>query len=170
MAKKATHSGTCQCCGRVQKLPNGRLSNHGYTVDWGFFNGTCGGSKELPLEQDRTILDTTVKSLLAWASQEEASDRLPAHTRQEYHRSRPGKYVTVTMTFREWFRHAYEQSTLRYCSDRERARRKIREMVAKERERLEAKKAAKIKHVRDYADTLVSLADEVHGKELTPVA
>lgn len=43
-ANKATHSGECQCCGRKQKLPKGRLSNHGYTVEWGFFSGTCFGA------------------------------------------------------------------------------------------------------------------------------
>lgn len=47
----ATHSGHCQGCGRHQKLPKGVLSLHGYTVQWGFFNGTCGGSKQLPYEQ-----------------------------------------------------------------------------------------------------------------------
>lgn len=50
MAKIATHQGECQGCGRVQKLPGGSLSLHGYTVEWGFFNGTCGGAKHLPYE------------------------------------------------------------------------------------------------------------------------
>ena len=50
MAQIATHQGECQGCGRVQKLPGGSLSLHGYTVDWGFFNGTCGGAKHLPHE------------------------------------------------------------------------------------------------------------------------
>lgn len=54
MAKKSTNRGTCQCCGSLQKLPNGRLAKHGYQVlgrgDGGFFSGTCPGSEELPLE------------------------------------------------------------------------------------------------------------------------
>jgi hypothetical protein len=50
MTKIATHFGECQGCGRVQKLPGGSLSLHGYTVDWGFFQGTCGGAKHLPYE------------------------------------------------------------------------------------------------------------------------
>lgn len=50
MANKATHSGHCQACGRLQKLPNGRLSKHGYTVTHGFFSGTCPGSDRLPFE------------------------------------------------------------------------------------------------------------------------
>lgn len=51
MAKTlATHSGTCQACGRLQKLPGGVLSKHGYTVESGFFSGVCRGSGYLPFE------------------------------------------------------------------------------------------------------------------------
>src|SRR6185369_7276388 len=47
---KATHSGSCQICGRVQKLPGDVLSKHGYTTRWGFFSGTCPGSGYRPFE------------------------------------------------------------------------------------------------------------------------
>lgn len=50
MAKTATHMGTCQLCGHFQKLPGGKLSVHGYTKQWGFFAGTCPGSRYLPFE------------------------------------------------------------------------------------------------------------------------
>ena len=40
---KATHDGECQLCGRMQKLPDGRLAKHGYTTRWGFFQGVCPG-------------------------------------------------------------------------------------------------------------------------------
>lgn len=64
MAKnKATHKGTCQACGRLHKLPGTRLSTHGYTVNWGYFNGTCNGTGRQPLELDRSYLDMTVKLL-----------------------------------------------------------------------------------------------------------
>lgn len=57
MAKsKATHKGECQICGTVQKLPNGKLANHGYTVQWSKFQGTCPGSLELPYEQSCDLL------------------------------------------------------------------------------------------------------------------
>ena len=49
-ANKATHSGTCQICGRLQKLPSGRMAKHGYTTRWGFFEGTCPGSDHQPFE------------------------------------------------------------------------------------------------------------------------
>lgn len=58
---KATHTGSCQICGRTQKLPNGCLSTHGYTVQWGFFSGTCGGSGHLPFEQSKGLIDGAIK-------------------------------------------------------------------------------------------------------------
>ena len=50
MPKTATHSGECQGCGRQQKLPDGKLSLHGYEVQWNQFSGTCDGAKEPPYE------------------------------------------------------------------------------------------------------------------------
>ena len=57
---KATHYGTCQICGNKQKAPDGVLSLHGYTVDNGWFNGICHGAKELPFEQDRSVLGDVI--------------------------------------------------------------------------------------------------------------
>ena len=51
MNRTATHSGHCQFCGRLQKLPAGVLSTHGYLVaGYGFFVGTCRGSGYQPFE------------------------------------------------------------------------------------------------------------------------
>ena len=55
---KATHSGSCQICGRVQKLPGNVLSLHGYTTRWGFFEGTCPGSKHSPFETSCALIKT----------------------------------------------------------------------------------------------------------------
>ncbi len=54
---KATHRGTCQACGRVQAIrPDvGFVAKHGYTVDWGFFNGICAGADVTPMEYDTTL-------------------------------------------------------------------------------------------------------------------
>jgi hypothetical protein len=57
---KATHSGTCQVCGRIQKLPGGMLSKHGYTKQWGFFNGTCWGADALPFEQGIYLIEQSI--------------------------------------------------------------------------------------------------------------
>ena len=66
--QKATHCGECQICGRVQKLPNGQLSNHGYTVEWSMFQGTCPGSKELPYELSCDL----IKARLPWVTEQVA--------------------------------------------------------------------------------------------------
>jgi len=62
---KATHKGTCQCCGAMQKLPNGVLSNHGYTVDWGMFNGTCQGAGHKPFEKSTDLIESFINQAKA---------------------------------------------------------------------------------------------------------
>ena len=49
---QATHQGTCQICGRVHKVSNksGKIATHGYTVEYGYFDGECGGGHKLPFE------------------------------------------------------------------------------------------------------------------------
>lgn len=58
---KATHYGICQVCGSRQKLPNGKLSKHGYDVEHGFFNGVCYGADHLPFEQSKDLIDHDIK-------------------------------------------------------------------------------------------------------------
>lgn len=60
---KATHVGECQICGRVQMLPNGKLSNHGYTVRCGFFSGICQGAGHLPFEQSQDAIAPVVAAV-----------------------------------------------------------------------------------------------------------
>ena len=56
-AISATHTGICQLCGKRHMLPGGKLAKHGYTVDYGYFNGTCRGSDELPFEQSKDVAE-----------------------------------------------------------------------------------------------------------------
>ena len=69
---KATHQGECQICGNVQKLPHGVLSLHGYTVDYGWFNGTCSGAKGKPYETScdliQAAIDSTKESIVSYAA------------------------------------------------------------------------------------------------------
>jgi len=53
---KATHYGICQICNSLQKAPGGFLAKHGYDVQYGFFNGICRGSHELPYEVSNELL------------------------------------------------------------------------------------------------------------------
>lgn len=57
---KATHSGHCQVCGCSQKLPNGVMSKHGYTVEYGWFNGVCPGAGQLPYEQSCEMVKRSI--------------------------------------------------------------------------------------------------------------
>ena len=56
LSRSATHYGTCQLCGSLQKAPGGYLAKHGYDVQYGFFNGVCQGSHELPYEVSSELL------------------------------------------------------------------------------------------------------------------
>lgn len=51
-----THRGTCQACGSTQAVDNTthEVAKHGYTVDFGYFSGTCMGSGYVPAEMDVT--------------------------------------------------------------------------------------------------------------------
>lgn len=69
---KATHSGTCQLCGSLQKLPNGRLSQHGYTTRWGFFEGVCYGSKHLPFELSCDLIQDSISTQRKIAAEKRA--------------------------------------------------------------------------------------------------
>lgn len=60
MKNKATHYGTCQLCGSLQKLPNGVLAIHGYQVHWHEFHGVCRGTGHLPFEQSKDLAEQQI--------------------------------------------------------------------------------------------------------------
>ena len=61
MKTKATHYGTCQLCGSLQKLPSGVLAIHGYQIAWNQFNGICHGTGHLPFEQSKDAAEAQLK-------------------------------------------------------------------------------------------------------------
>lgn len=71
---KAKNNGTCQVCGRMQAVKASGLAKHGYTVQWGFFSGTCSGAGEAPVEESTAILDATVSRLSAAAARLEGTE------------------------------------------------------------------------------------------------
>lgn len=60
---KATHKGTCQVCGRVHRInvKSGMLAKHGYTIDWGWFNGVCSGADNLPYEKSCELVKRSIE-------------------------------------------------------------------------------------------------------------
>ena len=75
--KKATHNGTCQVCGRLQAVRPYGLAHHGYTTSFGYFQGTCRGSRENPVETHIDLLTSTVAKVRA------AAERLSPYTTAE---------------------------------------------------------------------------------------
>ena len=98
---KATHQGECQVCGRFQKLPAGLLAKHGYSVDWGFFNGICPGAGHPPLELAKDLVDGAIAR---------AQDQMAALNRRIEHLEQPAPSLEVTA-------HVYRDS--RQCRRRE---------------------------------------------------
>ena len=54
MKNTHTHRGHCQLCGRVQAIDSasGITAKHGYTVEFGYFSGTCPGSDKPNLKAE----------------------------------------------------------------------------------------------------------------------
>jgi len=65
MRNTHTHKGHCQACGRTQAVSTdgSLIAKHGYDVSFGFFNGTCNGSDNKPLEIEKTLAENTIKYL-----------------------------------------------------------------------------------------------------------
>jgi hypothetical protein len=76
MMAKHTHRGTCQACGAIQAVDNktGAIAKHGYTVDWGMFEGECQGSHKLPLEKSSELTVQIIKGIEARLSSMELTD------------------------------------------------------------------------------------------------
>ena len=70
--RKATHIGSCQCCGSIQKLPGGMLSKHGYHVRWGCFDGICRGTEVLPYERSCNLIKSFIEEAQKRKADEEA--------------------------------------------------------------------------------------------------
>lgn len=91
---KATHRGTCQCCGALQKLPAGVLAKHGYEVArWGFFNGICQGAGEKPFEQDYSLIEKFIVN-----AQARREDLLKTQTK--YRNERPTEPKAMVHVYR----------------------------------------------------------------------
>lgn len=62
MEARIQYRGHCPHCGRQQAVVSGGMAKHGYTVSWGFFNGTCAGAELPPIER-------FPKGALSWAGE-----------------------------------------------------------------------------------------------------
>jgi hypothetical protein len=94
--KKSVHVGSCQACGREQKLPGEVLSKHGYHVQWRMFVGECPGTGHKPYEQDCSLIQKFIddmKERLAGVEKGIAENLVPAtEPKCWYHEFISGNY------------------------------------------------------------------------------
>ncbi|QFR57821.1 hypothetical protein CPT_Moby_073 [Stenotrophomonas phage Moby] len=80
---KIQKRGICQVCGREQAVNKGVMAKHGYTIEYGFFNGTCPGAAKQPLNVTRETLDIIiVQQKEVVASNKEMIEALKAGTKR----------------------------------------------------------------------------------------
>lgn len=152
----ATHNGHCQCCGRIQAYTPRGIAKHGYTTEYGFFNGTCPGSDREPLELAADLTDATIASLHAWADEREAEaeapydtfERLPFHT---HTRDSRGRSLPIVV----WLTEAELAEDKRFHASWSHA-------VQYHRHTLRRKAA----QARSQADELTALRRQFHGQPL----
>jgi hypothetical protein len=132
------------------------LAKHGYTVEFGYFNGTCHGSGQVPIQTDRFIADQTSKGLEGYAADcESSAKRLksgsvhPTHINTGRTKLDPHTY-THEPVYIEW-----AQGT------------PYQQRVAVERAVAEAERDAR--HARDHARSLREMADRLHGTALVAI-
>lgn len=166
---KATHNGTCQACGRNQAVKaDGRLAKHGYTVDYGYFNGTCSGAEHAPLEKDTAHNVDVVAAVRNWADQQEQlsngniktvpirvkdTDSTDRYARKTIQRNREDFIATQRSDWQKDEQQKWDDF----------ASKKFDEKI--ESVRFQLRNAAK--HARKDADLLEALRAKTFGNELT---
>jgi hypothetical protein len=140
--------GHCQVCGRLQAATNGHVAAHGYTVELGWFSGTCSGAAHRPMEEDVTvttrICEDIRKDCAALVATATAYRRGESHPKEWQYSRRPKAPATPWEEIPEYAR----QGILETAAYRLERRAEIGENVAKSLEKLVA---------------------EVHGKALVEV-
>lgn len=153
MTTKTQLRGHCPYCGRQQAIKNGTMAHHGYTVDWGYFNGVCTGQQHRPLEQDRTVWDLLKARLLEDADQhDDIARRLEDGTldpKGKTEKVRTG-YGQYEMKFTPW-------NDLDQWQQRD------------ERRAAVWASRSRAKGNRDHVKWMDELADKVHGQPLIEV-
>lgn len=159
MTTASTHTGICQACGRRQAVHvnTGLIAKHGYTTEYGFFNGTCGGSDALPLELDTKVNLQTVNALYNWAAARE--DEADADIVKVLAEVGPYKFDSRHRRYRDTKlidRAEFEATQPHYAN------------FDKEVERVRFKLRRQAEIARANASELAALREKVHGQPLQP--
>lgn len=159
---KHTHRGHCQACGAVQavQVRGGTIALHGYEVVGGYFSGTCSGSKQEPLEQDRSYTDRVIESCrLNAIAADTLAGELAAGVVNPLRVSLGSKYEPKANRGRG----GYVEQWVAWSSDvpTEYQRKAQRERDIREN-------ISRAEFMREHANRLQGLADRVHGQPLLP--
>ena len=181
-----THRGHCQACGRVQAVDtaNNLLAKHGYTVDFGYFDGVCTGSDKKPLEVDKSFSEATIVEISEWIDGQkvllqEAMEGKKTFSQYSLRATRCGfdivpfsqkhimdkDYTVVAYTEEDLKKHCeeYNQNSDWNTISFDEIFTKFQKLYI---QNIEAGIANAIQHI----ESLQKLIEEVHGKELINVA
>ena len=151
-----THKGTCQVCGRTQAVKqDGTIAKHGYTVEYGFFNGTCAGSGQKPLQQDRSVLDSLVTSWIEQGNKLKATSidsikKVPAFVFR-------GNYRTQELLTEAEYNDLPKSGSERFVT--------FKDIAGRELFKIQRNGDLLLQHCEDMKE----LASKIHGTELFPV-
>ena len=183
-----THRGHCQACGRVQAVDttNNLLAKHGYTVDFGYFNGVCTGSDRKPLEIDKSFTEQTIVELADWVEKKrvllaEAQDNKVTFSHYSLRSNKYGDTEFDIVSFSMNHVEDEEYTVVAYTED---SLKKHIEQYNQESyyelkfvEVFEKLQSQYVKQISDsitnavnHAEFLKKLIKEVHGKALINVA
>jgi hypothetical protein len=131
------------------------LAKHGYTVEYGYFNGTCRGSDRQPIQTERTITDATIVGLGKFAAEcDESAANLRAGTTHPS-RIKTGEKLNPATSRYEAVYIAWEAG-----SDYQKLQAVERAVNGAERD---------ASHARAHARSLKKMAEELHGTALVAI-
>jgi len=181
-----THRGHCQACGRVQAVDtaNNLLSKHGYTVDFGYFDGVCTGSDRQPLEVDKSFTEATIIEISEWIDGQkvllqEAIEvkKTFSHYSWHYLAVKIVPFDTSHIGNKSYKCFEYTEENLKkhiqQCRDERSTYRRFLtfdEVFAKLQNHFIKAIEAGIANAIQHIESLQKLIQEVHGKELINVA
>lgn len=153
---KATHRGNCQVCGHQHHVMGTTLAKHGYTVEFGFFRGTCDGSDRQPVQIERSHTDATIVWLREYAERE---DSVVAQLKAG--KMHPTRIKTGQELNRSTFK--YEPVYIEWSAGTVEQQRKAVELAI-------AMSESDARHARAHAKGLAQMANLFHGRPLVAIA
>lgn len=181
-----THRGHCQACGRVHAVDtaNNLLAKHGYTVEYGYFDGVCNGSDRKPLEVDKSFAEATIVKINKWIDDQkvllqEATEgkKTFSHYSLDYLAVRIVPFDHSHISNKRYKCIEYTEENLRkhiqQCRQKSSTWRTFPtfvEVFARLQKLFIQKIEAGIDNAIQHIESLQKLIEEVHGKELINVA